>query len=835
VSRRTDVYALGATLYKLLTGEPVFIGKDAIECMRRTVEEDPLPLRRLVPEIPADLETIVMKCLEKEPGQRYESARALSEDLRRFRDGEPILAHPPTLLYRIGKRAKKHRTLVMVSGAALLVILVFAGIGIQARMTASARAQWAQHFGQQAEQIESLIRYTHLLPIHDVRPELAQVREQLQSMERDAAKSGNAAAGPAAYALGRGYLALGEPLRAKESLGKAWGLGFRSPEVSYALGRALGALYQQELERARRIAEPDVREAKVREIEQMYRDPALAKLRAGSGTSLEPASYRDALLAFYDQRYDEALIKTREAFRARPWFYEALRLEGDILLAQAGSRTEPKEIRDLLEAATQRFQSAQRVAPSDATLHLGEARCYRQELEQDSWHGEFPLDVLDAGLDACAQARKINPDLPDVYSIDAWLHIALVGHRSSKGLNISSSIQEARGLTEKALAIDPKHLEALMANVALESIWAKEQWFSGADPQEAWELCFSSGALALQVDPNNIPLIVELSRAHLQCMVYRSRKGLSYCSEWEASVGLMERAVHNLPGSYELLRQLGDVYMEWAQQEFDHGKDPHPATEKATQILEQVTASVPSSARAWYGLAATCLIQGSYNLAVGKDPHPLLDKAIQAYARALTIKPDYRQAISDTAQCYLLEARFAIAKGDPPENYVFAARSQVDHICAVSLQRNFSEDLRLAECGMAELEWRLRSGMPVNDRASVLIAQIEGALQDSLRKNSDRDGWLTLAKFCELRSQFETTPAILNRGVEACRKAIALDRQHGESYLCLGALQARQATRLPAGVGRQRLLEASRSSLHGAAALNPILWKPAEQLLSKLD
>src|SRR5688572_29884809 len=90
-----DVYAAGAVLYEMLTGRPPFHGETPQAVLEQVQTADPVPPRRLNVSIPADLETICLKCLEKEPRRRYASAAALSEDLRRFMAGEPVLARPP--------------------------------------------------------------------------------------------------------------------------------------------------------------------------------------------------------------------------------------------------------------------------------------------------------------------------------------------------------------------------------------------------------------------------------------------------------------------------------------------------------------------------------------------------------------------------------------------------------------------------------------------------------------------------------------------------------------------------------------------------------------------
>jgi serine/threonine-protein kinase len=466
IDHRSDVYSLGATLYNLIASLPPFYANSVVDILLKVISEDATPLRTHVPSVPPDLETIVMKCLNKEPNHRYNSAKALAEDLGRYLDGDRILGQRLGFIARWQRRVRKHKTLFAVSALSAMIVLILAAGGVrqylvnqreQHRLAEQARIEQelAQRLGQEITNLEWVLRSARQLPLHNLEREKVIVRERMAKLQADLASYGELSRGLASYALGRGHMALHEYPQALERLHQAMELGKQTPDVHYALGVVLGKQFEQAMYEARLAGGGDWAKKQREELEPKYLAPAIASLQRSRAADLDSPMYLEGLIAYYGRDYEGSLRYAAKALESAPWLYEAHKLMGDIHLEralQARDSGKYKEAETEFAGALKSYEAAAAIGQSDGEVYEGLAECWVRQIQMAVYQGQPAETAYAAAIAASdkitiAEPQSIAGLLKKAYAANMAMAVSGVGLTAAE--RVRQCLVAAEGVLEK--------------------------------------------------------------------------------------------------------------------------------------------------------------------------------------------------------------------------------------------------------------------------------------------------------------------------------------------------------------------------------------------------
>ncbi|MCE9582979.1 MAG: protein kinase [Planctomycetes bacterium] len=520
VDERADVYGLGAILYEALAGRPPLTAEGIVELLRKVSEEDPVPPSRFNSAVPPELDIVALKCLAKRREERYESAAALADDLRRWLTGEGILARPLPFAKRLARRARRHA--VALSLAAVAVALFSWGIvaGLHAHREGIDRKRQAE--GAEAARRESETRS---------RRSADRLRRGRTSLEEAEAAlridpSGGVIAkvpedflestvGDFRAALAdtpddfEANLLLARALRLRFELRDAWiqagrALALRPDDTAALYERTLVGLKLFESSLGHGLAITSDSTPQLGRISRVViyvkKDPEAADFRVTARRDIErlsraglaeaPAAYCRAVLAHIDGDSHTALEELDRAVAADPYFLDAHRLRARVLCVLKSPEA---------PAACRRFLA---VRPEDRTLWIDLAQ--REPKIEDSL----------ADIDRAA-ALEDDPAFFDAL-------------RATR-LNYVDRNAEAAAVAERAIAANPRlplahnvmYLVALSRGDWPRAHRALDEW-QAADPDSVYAvtnrafLLYSAGRHA-----ESLPIFKKASDVSGNYPVYR--------------------------------------------------------------------------------------------------------------------------------------------------------------------------------------------------------------------------------------------------------------------------------------------------------------------------
>jgi serine/threonine-protein kinase len=818
VDFRSDVYALGATLYAVLAGRPPFripsaepdqSGEGQVRLLRRILDEEPPPLASLAPGLARELAVIAAHAMEKEPAARYPSAQALAEDLARFQRGEPIRARPPTTGERLGTWVRRNRTASRAIAAALAILLAAGALALWQSRRAGLDALEAARLGAVASSLESRLRMEYLAPPHDLRPALAAVKAEVEEL-RPLARQRRG--GPASYALGKGLELTGDLDGARAAYERAWALGFRTPQTAEGLGMVLGRIYQREAKRVAESVAPAEATQRLETLRLELREPTRHYLELGDAAGWRGPWVR-AQVALLEGDYAGARARAAEVLAADPGRYEAHTLEGFAWLREATAlRLANKNLdaRAALEQAIPALEAAVATGRSDPEPHTHLAVIHSQRSALLQRAGQDPSAELDATLQAAAQVSALDPDIPMVLAVRAVALDTRARYLASAGdpARADALMEESNALWRRVVAAQPGDAR-MLANQAMglyfeitlhdESLMTP----SAAILTEA----LAASAEAVRLAPK------DAFAAHTRGAVLTHRVTAMLRSGEDAGPALdeldrlCEAAVRLDPRYQPLIQEISVRAQELrSRNDWRWGRDPRPASARAIATAEEILRASQAYA-AWRGvLAGQLASRAELLIDMGADARAEMVRALALGVDEAEGRKDNPSACFESAQVLAVEARRRVASGEDAAPTISRARRLVAEAAAAS------QDVGDVPGTLATLSWLEARGLAARRQdPRPALGRAERELEPIRRQPAKMAAsWRTLASAALERSRWErrdgsSAPAVA-AGLGHVERALELDPRDPQLWVLKSRLQVQAGQTAAAGVSLARAL-----------------------------
>jgi len=666
VDALSDVYQVGAILYELLTGRPPYEGESPVDVLLRISLRDPVPARKVNPNLARDAETICMKAMARDRAKRYPAARDLAEDCRRFLDGEAIRARRERSVERAWRWARRRPALALSAAGMVLAVAVAGGLAVHASQAAREQARL------EAEVLQGLrtIARTNLEATLMVRRAGGRMQEAqavflgpLEEAARVAIERSPRTAEPH-YHLGRIYRALlrpGDALREQEqALAKEPGYARARYERAVLnaeeFGRRIGALRRRWLrEEGRRLTAAgalaqgggggaDEREIP-RDAELIAGEEETGKLREAIAADLavleEPAARAQLSPGALASARGLALLyagREEERVGARKLLEDALALEPALEEAVAGLaqiETAAGDLRKAVEVYGRGLEVDRGYVP----FWAGRAAAWASLATAAQGRGIDPEPHFAAALADLARWLDLDPDSARARLDRADLLMNQGVFRKNHGADPTALWSEAEAEATRAIDSGLTEAEARLVRASILSnlgLWEDDH---GRDAAGVYDRAEADYAAALGLEPANATTWIRRAQLRQNRGLTERHRGKDPEPRWRGSAEDFAQALERDPKSADAWQWRGALRLNWATWLTRQGKDSEGMRRAADEDFGRALELRPGNAETWMARAG---LWGNWALLRadrGEDPGKMYDTADAHCERMLKLNP----------------------------------------------------------------------------------------------------------------------------------------------------------------------------------------------------
>ncbi|MHC5018900.1 MAG: protein kinase domain-containing protein [Planctomycetota bacterium] len=631
VDARTDVYALGVTLFETLAGRTPFEGDSIYTVVAKVVRDDPPPLRSVAPHVPAALEAVVDRCLQKSPDRRYASAAELAEDLRRFERGEPVAARVRSPLRRWWvRRGRWTVAAVALAAGAAAGTWWLAGRHrsveddgrraiddtkqqrTHAERAATLSSSWLAMSGRGVPLIRSLQDH-----YYGGAGDAASLSRQLESLRQVAAAA--AAADPVTP---QGWLALaGVYRRADGAWDRLAGLGDAHPDnplLQVLVAHGALAHFADALEM-----------------------PS-TEFTAGASAM---AGYAETPAMITWRRRAAAALDRAAASPAWP------------LLSQAEAVT-------AYAAAARAMAGEQYAAAADALAPLADDPLFGDEATALAAFASLFAGRPEAAARAWEQVGRRG--WTDALYRASITRIILATRAAAQGADPAPHYDAALRAAQAGETARPGHSKTCAAVGAAH--WARALFLveAGRDPVADLEAALAAFGRAAAAGPLGLNGFLNMAGARQTLAKERAKRGVDPRPELKAALAELTQGLASDPEWGSARRALGDIWVALARYEAAYGGNPAPAFEQARAAMQAVLDQRPDDFGALVGLSNVWRVQADVEAMHGPPRRATIERGLPPIQRALKLRPDHVATLSNAGILWRMLGESRLAAGEDP-------------------------------------------------------------------------------------------------------------------------------------------------------------------------